>query len=68
MSGIVIRRKGQQRCEIIFSTFQEQLQKFKGIGVPVVAQRLMNPTRNHGVVGLFLGFAQWVKDPVLLLL
>ena len=28
-------------------------------GVPVVAQWLTNPTRNHEVAGL----AQWVKDP-----
>ena len=26
----------------------------------------MNPTRNHEVVGLILGLAQWVKDLVLL--
>ena len=25
-----------------------------------------NPTRNHEVVGLIPGLAQWVKDPVLL--
>ena len=26
----------------------------------------MNPTRNHEVVDLIPGLAQWVKDPVLL--
>ena len=31
-------------------------------GVPVVAQWLMNPTRNHKVAGLIPGLAQWVKD------
>ena len=36
------------------------------MGVPAVAQWLMNPTRNHEVVGLIPGFAHWVKDPVLL--
>ena len=31
-------------------------------GVPVVAQWLTNPTRNHEVVGLVPGLAPWVKD------
>ena len=31
-------------------------------GVPVVAQGLMNPTRNHEVVGSIPDLAQWVKD------
>ena len=35
-------------------------------GVPVVAQWLTNPTRNHEVEGLILGLAQWVKDLVFL--
>ena len=35
-------------------------------GVPVVAQWLMNLTRNPEVEGLIPGLAQWVKDPVLL--
>ena len=35
-------------------------------GVPIVAQWLTNPTRNHGVVASIPGFAQWVKDLVLL--
>ena len=36
------------------------------VGVPVLAQWLMNQTSNHEVEGLILGLAQWVKDPVLL--
>ena len=36
------------------------------LGVPVVAQWLTNPTRNHGVAGLVPGLAQWVKDLALL--
>ena len=32
------------------------------LGVPVVAQWLMNPTRNHEVGGSIPGLVQWVKD------
>ena len=39
--------------------------KYLLFGVPVVAQWLMNLTRNHEVVGLIPGLAQWVKDPSL---
>ena len=38
--------------------------KSKG-GVPVVAQWLTNPIRNHEVAGSIPVLAQWVKDPAL---
>ena len=34
----------------------------KRTGVPIVVQWLTNPTRNHEVVGLILGLAQWVNN------
>ena len=34
-------------------------------GVPVVAQWLTNPTRNHEVEGSVPALAQWVNDPAL---
>ena len=33
--------------------------------VPVVAQWLMNPTRNHEIEGSIPALAQWVKDSAL---
>ena len=33
--------------------------------VPIVAQWLTNPTRNHKVMGSVHGLAQWVNDPAL---
>ena len=37
----------------------------KRTGAPILVQWLTNPTRNHEVVGLILGLAQWVNNPAL---
>ena len=43
-------------------TFDEKGSDKKVLGVPVVAQWLRNPTRNHEVAGSIPGLAQWVED------
>ena len=57
----------ENKFSIVQQCYSKQaLPRFKGIlGVPVVAQWLMNPIRNHEVVCSIPALAQWVKDSVL---
>ena len=50
-------------CFSVFFILAFNKQKF--FGVPVVAQGLTNPTRNHEVAGSVPVLAQWVNDPAL---
>ena len=55
------KKKNRREPEINVATlFKKEI-----IGVPVVAQWLINLTRNHEVSGWIPGLAQWVKNPML---
>ena len=51
------------KFEILFLNLPIRTTTFEG--VPIVAQRVTNPTRIHENVGLIPDLAQWVKDVVL---
>ena len=57
--GAVSKKK---RSNIVIS---ENEVKISNVGVPVVAQWLTNPTRNHEVAGSIPALAQWVNNPAL---
>ena len=57
-----------QITKYIFMELEQNILKFvctkypEKPGVPVMAQWLMNLTRNHEIVGSIPGLAQWVED------
>ena len=53
----------QKKNHMILSTDQKSI--WQKLGVSVVAQWLMNPTRNREVACLIPALIQWVKDPAL---
>ena len=46
-------------------TYRKKQKEEMTLGVPVVAQWLTNPIRNHEVAGSDPALAQWVNDPAL---
>ena len=63
-NGIVTLPRHWRVNYVQAKVIQSQL-KATTAGVPVVAQWLTNPTKNHEVEGLVPGLAQWVNDPAL---
>jgi len=53
------------QCHLLFGRLSLKQNQLRG--VPVVAQWLTNPTRNHEVAGSgsIPALAQWVNDPAL---
>ena len=64
--ALKVNRSGPSREEEIHSTERERPAWKRGLReVPVVAQRVMNPTSFHKDEGSIPGLVQRVKDPVL---
>ena len=67
MKALGAKRGETDRNQATYIEFArvKALIKIVKLGVPVVAQWLTNPTRNHTVVGSIPGLTQWVEDLVL---
>ena len=59
-----LRSNVENFTKVRSKTFHQR-SELMSLGVPVVAQWLTNPTRNHEFSGSIPGLAQWVNDPAL---
>ena len=65
MGAALKRQKKINKNKIITIPIQRAVERVElkiSTGVPIVAQWLTNPTRNHEVSGSIPALAQWVKD------
>ena len=66
--GIALRRQKKKKKKKKKKEKEEEKKKEKkneALGVPVMAQLLANPPRNHHVAGSIPSLTQWSKDPEL---